>query len=76
MLPRRSLLPTTVSPPDEAIECLSANAAIPRAEPLSQQTGCVGTLAFSRTVDPSSGDFGDAKAIRKFVGLPDDLGGL
>lgn len=49
----------------EATECLSANAAVMRAEALSRKPGCAGAVAFSRTGDPSSGDFGDAKVIRK-----------
>lgn len=51
--------------PGEATECLSANAAVMRAEALSRKPGCAGAVAFSRTGDPSSGDFGDAKVIRK-----------
>lgn len=57
--------------PGEAVECLSANAAI-----LSRKPGCVGAVAFSRTGDPSSGDFGDAKVMRKFGDVPDDLSTL
>ena len=62
--------------PGQATECLSANAAITRAEALSRRPGCVGALAFSRTGDPSSGDFGGAKVIRKFGDVPDDLSAL
>lgn len=58
------------------MECLSANAAIIRAEALSRKPGCAGAVAFSRTGDPSSGDFGDAKVIRKFGEVPDDLSTL
>ncbi|WGD52400.1 hypothetical protein QA641_00120 [Bradyrhizobium sp. CB1650] len=60
----------------EAAECLSANAAIMRAETLSQKPGNAGAIAFSRTGDPSSGDFGDAKLIRKLGEVPDDLSTL
>ncbi|MGY4432791.1 hypothetical protein ACVWWO_005268 [Bradyrhizobium sp. F1.13.1] len=35
-----------------------------------------GAIAFSRTWDPSSGDFSDAKLIRKFGDVPDDLSAL
>lgn len=62
--------------PGEAVECLSANAAVMRAEALSRKPGCAGAVAFSRTGDPSSGDFGDAKVIRKFGEVPDDLSTL
>lgn len=60
----------------EATECLSANAAVMRAEALSRKPGIMGAVAFSRTGDPSSGDFGDAKMIRKFGEVPDDLSAL
>lgn len=60
----------------EAVECLSANAAVMRAEALSRKPGCAGAVAFSRTGDPSSGDFGDANIIRKFGEVPDDLSTL
>ncbi|MDI3560651.1 hypothetical protein [Bradyrhizobium sp. Arg816] len=49
----------------EAVECLRANAAVMRAEALSRKTGCAGAVAFSRTGDPSSGDFSDARLIRR-----------
>ena len=50
----------------EAVECLSANAAVMRAEALSRKPGCAGAIAFSRTGDPATGEFSDAKLIRKF----------
>jgi hypothetical protein len=55
---------------------LSANAAVMRAEALSRKPGHAGAIAFSRTGDPSSGDFSDAKLIRKFGDVPDDLSAL
>jgi hypothetical protein len=36
----------------------------------------VGAVAFSRTGDPATGDFSDAKVIGNFADLPDDLSGL
>ncbi len=33
-------------------------------------------LAFCRTGDPATGEFGDAKLIRKFGDVPDDLSAL
>ena len=60
----------------EAAECLSANAAVMRAEALSRKPGHAGAIAFSRTGDPSSGDFSDARLIRKFGDVPDDLSTL
>jgi hypothetical protein len=47
-----------------------------RAEALSRKPGHVGAVAFSRTGDPATGDFGDAKVIRKFGDVPDDLSTL
>jgi hypothetical protein len=36
----------------------------------------LGAVAFSRTGDPATGDFSDAKVIRKFGDVPDDLSAL
>jgi hypothetical protein len=33
-------------------------------------------VAFSRTGDPATGDFSDAKVIKKFGDVPDDLSAL
>jgi hypothetical protein len=33
-------------------------------------------VAFSRTGDPATGNFGDAKVIKKFGEVPDDLSTL
>jgi hypothetical protein len=60
----------------EAGECLSADAAVMRAEALSRKPGCAGTVSFSRTGDPATGEFGDATLIRKFGDVPDDLSAL
>jgi hypothetical protein len=57
----------------EAVECLSANAAVMRAEALSRKPGHVGAVAFSRSGDPATGEFGDAKLIRKFGEVSEDL---
>jgi hypothetical protein len=46
------------------------------AEALSQKPGCVGALAFSRSLDPSTGALSDVKVIRKFGDVPDDLSEL
>ena len=62
--------------PGEAVECTSANAAVMRAEALSRKPGCAGALAFSRTGDPATGEFGGATLIRKFGDVPDDLSAL
>ena len=47
-----------------------------RAEALSRKPGCAGAIAFCRTGDPATGEFGDAKLIRKFGDVPDDLSAL
>jgi hypothetical protein len=47
-----------------------------RAEALSRKEGHVDAVAFSRTGDPTTGDFSDAKVIRKFGDVPDDLSTL
>lgn len=60
----------------EATECFSANAAVMRAEALSRKSGILGAVAFSRSGDPATGDFGDAIVIRKFGEVPDDLSAL
>jgi hypothetical protein len=60
----------------EPTECLNPNAAVMRAEALSRKDGHVGAVAFSRTGDPATGDFSDAKVIRKFGDVPGDLSAL
>ena len=57
-------------------ECFNPNAAVMRAEALSLKEGNVGAVAFSRTGDPATGDFSDAKVIKKFGDVPDDLSAL
>ena len=56
----------------EPTECFNPNAAVMRAEALSRKPGNVGAVAFSRTGDPATGDFGDAKVIRKFGEVPEE----
>ena len=62
--------------PAERVECLNPNAAVTRAEALSQKPGYVGALAFSRNLDPSTGGLSDVKVIRKFGYVPDDVSEL
>jgi hypothetical protein len=47
-----------------------------RAEALSRKEGHIGAVAFSRTGDPATGEFNDAKVIRKFSDVPEDLSAL
>src|SRR3981189_3186164 len=56
----------------EPTECFNPNAAVMCAEALSRKEGHVGAVAFSRTGDPATGDFSDAKVIKKFGDVPDD----
>jgi len=43
----------------------------PKHGPLQRSTS-VGAVAFSRTGDPATGDFSDAKVVRKFGDVLDD----
>jgi hypothetical protein len=60
----------------EPTECFNPIAVVMRAEALSRKGGHVGAVAFSRTGDPATGDFSDAKVINKFGDVPDDLSTL
>jgi hypothetical protein len=59
-----------------AEECQSPTTALRRAELMSRMPGSIGAVAFSRTGDPMMGEFNDAKLLRKFGSVPDDLSGL
>jgi hypothetical protein len=59
--------------PREAVECISASAAIMQAERLARTAGHIGAVAFSRTGDPGSGVFTDAVLLRAFGEVPGDL---
>jgi hypothetical protein len=43
----------------EPTECFNPTAVVMRAEALSRKPGHVGAVAFSRTGDPATGDFGE-----------------
>ena len=43
---------------------------------LSRAAGNIGAVAFSRSGDPMTGEFSDAKLLRKFGNVPNDLSGL
>ena len=60
----------------ELTECFNPVAVAMRAEALSRKEGQVGAVAFSHTGDPATGDFSDAKVIRKFGDVLDDLSAL
>ena len=57
----------------EPTECFDPVAVVMRAEALSRREGHVGAVAFSRTGDPATGEFGDAKVLKKLGDVPDDL---
>ena len=57
----------------EPTECFNPLAVIMRAEALSRKEGHVGAVAFSRTGDPATSNFSDAKVLKKFGKVPDDL---
>ena len=59
-----------------AEECQTPATALRRAEMLSRAAGSIGAVAFSRTGDPMIGEFSEAKLLRKFGSVPDDLSGL
>jgi hypothetical protein len=60
----------------EPIECFNPTGVVMRAEALSRKPGHIGAVAFSRTGDPATGDFGDAKILKKFGEVPGDLSAL
>ncbi|MDA9446607.1 MULTISPECIES: hypothetical protein [unclassified Bradyrhizobium] len=59
-----------------AEECQTSAAALRRAEMLARGAGHIGAVAFSRSGDPLTGEFGDAKLLRKFGNVPPDLSAL
>jgi hypothetical protein len=59
-----------------AEECQTSAAALRRAAILARGTGHIGAVAFSRSGDPMTGEFDDAKLLRKFGNVPEDLGAL
>lgn len=59
-----------------AEECQTSTAALRRAEILAHGAGHIGAVAFSRSGDPVTGEFGDARLLRKFGNVPEDLGTL
>ena len=58
------------------IECFTPIAVVMRAEALWCKEGYIGAVAFSHTGDPATGDFSDAKVLKKFGDVPDDLSAL
>jgi hypothetical protein len=62
--------------PGAAEECQSPGTALRRAELLSRIAGHIGAVAFSRSGDPMAGEFGDAKLLKSFGSVPDDLSEL
>ena len=46
---------------------------MPTEDRRGRKEGHIGAVAFSRSGDPATCDFGDALVIRKFGDVPDDL---
>jgi hypothetical protein len=61
--------------PDEAVECPSAYAASTRAQGLVNSTKA-GAVAFSRSGDPSTGEFDDAVVLARVGEVPADLSAM
>jgi hypothetical protein len=59
-----------------AEECQSSATALRRAELMSRLPGNSGAIAFSRSGDPMKGEFSDARLLRSFGQVPEDLGEL
>lgn len=59
-----------------AEECQNSSLALRRAETMSRAAGSVGAVAFSRSGDPMVGEFGDARVLKTFGQVPNDLFGL
>jgi hypothetical protein len=59
-----------------AEECQNSSIALRRAEAMSRAAGSIGAVAFSRSGDPMIGEFGDARVLKAFGQVPDDLSGL
>lgn len=57
-------------------ECQSPITALRRAEILSRGAGHVGAVAFSRSGDPTIGEFSDATLLKSYGNVPEDLSGL
>jgi hypothetical protein len=62
--------------PGAAEECQSSSSALRRAEMLSRAAGHIGAIAFSRSGDPMAGEFSDAKLLKAFGEVPNDLSEL
>jgi hypothetical protein len=60
----------------EPTECFNPVAAVMRAEALSRKEGHVGAVAFGLMGHPATGNFSDAKVIRKVGDVLDDLSTL
>lgn len=55
----------------DAVECPNAGRAVKEAQRMSRTN--TGAVAFSRSGDPASGEFADAKIIKQFGELPLDM---
>ena len=59
-----------------AEECQNPAAALRRAEIMSRAPGSTGAIAFSRSGNPMIGEFSDARLLKRFGNVPEDLSAL
>ena len=59
--------------PGEAVECPNGAAAIRRAQAMALNKANAGAVAFSRSGDPSLGEFDDAVILKAFGNVPEDF---
>lgn len=60
----------------DPVECQSSGGAKSTAAALEWNAKYVGAVAFQRTGDQDTGDFGDAEVIGRFGDTPSDLSAL
>ena len=59
--------------PGQAQEVPNAHSALRLAEVMSRKPENVGALAFKRTGDPNTGNFGEAIILKRFGEVPENL---
>ena len=59
--------------PGQTLECPTEGAAIRRAEAMARHQANAGAVAFSRSGDPTLGEFEDAVILKTFGEVPEDF---
>ena len=59
--------------PGQALECPTEGAAIRRAEAMARHQANAGAVAFSRSGDPTLGEFEDAVILKTFGEVPENF---